>query len=132
MLDKLRLGDIGLIFVAPEQFRSTAFTNALTHREVGAWIFDEAHCLSKWGHDFRPDYLYVSRFIKTRQKDKPSPVFCFTATAKPDVVQDIGEHFRKRLGISLASLTGGVKRENSLYEVHAVPAQTKSPEVLHC
>jgi ATP-dependent DNA helicase RecQ len=130
MLDKLRLGDLGLIFVAPEQFRSTAFTNALTHREVGAWVFDEAHCLSKWGHDFRPDYLYVSRFIKTRQKDKPSPFFCFTATAKPDVVQDIVEHFRKRLGISLETLSGGVNRENLFYEVYAVPTQAKYPEVL--
>lgn len=130
MLDKLRLGDLGLIFVAPEQFRSSAFGKALMHRDVGAWVFDEAHCLSKWGHDFRPDYLYVSRFIKTRQKDKPSPVFCFTATAKPDVVQDIVEHFRKRLGIRLACLTGGVIRENLLYEVHAVPAQAKYPEVL--
>jgi ATP-dependent DNA helicase RecQ len=130
MLDKLRLGDLGLIFVAPEQFRSVAFTKALMHREVGAWVFDEAHCLSKWGHDFRPDYLYVSNFIKNRQKDKPSPVFCFTATAKPDVVDDIVEHFHKRLGISLESLSGGVRRENLLYEVHAVPAQAKYPEVL--
>lgn len=130
MLDKLRLGDIGLIFVAPEQFRSTAFTNALTHREIGAWIFDEAHCLSKWGHDFRPDYLYVSRFIKIKQKGKPSPVFCFTATAKPDVVKDITEHFQKRLGISLQVLSGGVSRENLSYEVCAVPTQAKYPKVL--
>lgn len=130
MLDKLRLGDLGLIFVAPEQFRSTAFTKALTHREVGAWVFDEAHCLSKWGHDFRPDYLYVSRFIKNQQKDKPSPVFCFTATAKPDVIQDIVDHFHNRLGITLQQLTGGVRRENLLYEVFAVPAQAKYPEVL--
>lgn len=130
MLDKLRLGDLGLIFVAPEQFRSTTFTKALMHREVGAWVFDEAHCLSKWGHDFRPDYLYVSRFIKTRQKDTPSPVFCFTATAKPDVVHDIVEHFHNRLGIKLITLTGGVSRDNLLYEVHAVPAQAKYPEVL--
>jgi len=129
-LDKLRLGDLGLIFVAPEQFRSTAFTNALTHRQIAAWIFDEAHCLSKWGHDFRPDYLYVSRFIKNRQKDHPSPVFCFTATAKPDVVQDIVDHFHKRLSITLKTLTGGVRRENLLYEVYAVPAQAKYPEVL--
>ncbi|MEC4749423.1 RecQ family ATP-dependent DNA helicase [Methylomicrobium sp. Wu6] len=130
MLDKLRLGDLGLIFVAPEQFRSIAFTHALAHREVGAWVFDEAHCLSKWGHDFRPDYLYVSRFIKTRQKDKPSSVFCFTATAKPDVVQDIADHFHKHLGITLQTLTGGVRRENLLYEVYAVPTQGKYPEVL--
>lgn len=130
MLDKLRLGDLGLIFVAPEQFRSTAFANALMHREVGAWVFDEAHCLSKWGHDFRPDYLYVSRFIKNREKDKPSPVFCFTATAKPDVVQDICEHFEKRLGVTLETLEGGVARENLAYEVRAVPTQSKYPEVL--
>lgn len=130
MLDKLRLGDLGLIFVAPEQFRSIAFANALMHREVGAWVFDEAHCLSKWGHDFRPDYLYVSRVIKSRQKDKPSPVFCFTATAKPDVVQDICEHFEKRLGITLETLEGGVARENLDYEVRAVPTQAKYPEVL--
>lgn len=130
MLDKLRLGDLGLIFVAPEQFRSTAFANALMHREVGAWVFDEAHCLSKWGHDFRPDYLYVSRFIKKRQKDKPSPVFCFTATAKPDVVQDIRDHFEKRLGITLEALEGGVARENLAYEVRSVPAQGKYAEVL--
>ena len=71
MLDKLLLGDLGLIYVAPEQFRNVAFTEALTHRDIAAWVFDEAHCLSKWGHDFRPDYLYVPRFIKIRQKEKP-------------------------------------------------------------
>lgn len=131
MLDKLRLGDLGLIFVAPEQFRSTAFANALMHREIGAWVFDEAHCLSKWGHDFRPDYLYVSRFIKARQKDKPSPVFGFTATAKPDVVDDICAHFEKRLGVVLDRLEGGVSRENLSYEVYPIPGPTKYATVLH-
>ncbi|NMG72615.1 RecQ family ATP-dependent DNA helicase [Parazoarcus communis] len=130
MLDKLRLGDLGLIFVAPEQFRSTAFTNALMHRQIGAWVFDEAHCLSKWGHDFRPDYLYVSRFIKARQKNAPSPVHCFTATAKPDVVDDICTHFEKRLGIVLDRQEGGVKRENLHYEVRPVPGTLKYGEVL--
>lgn len=131
MLDKLRLGDLGLVFVAPEQFRSVAFANALMHREIGAWVFDEAHCLSKWGHDFRPDYLYVSRFIKARQKDRPSPVFGFTATAKPDVVADICAHFETRLGITLERLEGGVSRDNLAYEVRAVPAATKYAETLH-
>lgn len=130
MLDKLRLGDLGLIFVAPEQFRSTAFANALRHRDIGAWVFDEAHCLSKWGHDFRPDYLYVSRFIKAHQKDTPSPVFCFTATAKPDVVDDICQHFEKRVGIVLDRLEGGVSRENLSYEVHPIPGQAKYGETL--
>lgn len=129
-LDKLRLGDIGLIFVAPEQFRSTAFANALAHREIGAWVFDEAHCLSKWGHDFRPDYLYVSRFIRRTQGAQPSPVFGFTATAKPDVVADICAHFERRLGVALARLEGGVSRNNLDYEVRAVPPQAKHAETL--
>ena len=131
MLEKLRLGDLGLIFVAPEQFRSTAFTNALTYRQIGAWVFDEAHCLSKWGHAFRPDYLYVSRFIKTFQKDSPSPVFCFTATAKPDVVDDICQHFTERLKITLKRLEGSVERKNLRYEVRHVPSTGKYGEILH-
>lgn len=130
MLDKLRLGDLGLVFVAPEQFRSTAFSNSLQHREVRAWVFDEAHCLSKWGHDFRPDYLYVSRFIKRRQQADVSPVFCFTATAQPGVIDDICVHFEKHLGLSLERLTGGVERNNLQYEVHAVPTQAKYGETL--
>lgn len=130
MLDRLRLGDLGLIYVAPEQFRSTAFVNALAYREVRAWVFDEAHCLSKWGHDFRPDYLYVSRFIKKRQPDGAAPVFCFTATAQPGVVADICKHFRQRLEQTLEPLIGGVERENLQYEVHAVPTQAKYGEAL--
>lgn len=130
MLDKLRLGDLGLVFVAPEQFRSPAFARALMQREIGAWVFDEAHCLSKWGHDFRPDYLYVSRFIHAWQKDKPSPVHCFTATAKPDVVEDIWAHFRAQLGIEAERLEGGVSRDNLSFEVRSVPGPAKYGEVL--
>jgi len=130
MLDKLRMGDLGLIFVAPEQFRSPAFTRALMYRDITAWVFDEAHCLSKWGHDFRPDYLYVSRYIRAREKSAPSPVFCFTATAKPDVVDDICAHFRNELGMELARLEGGVSRDNLEFEVRAIPAAAKYGEVL--
>ncbi len=124
MLDKLRLGDLGLVFAAPEQFRSTAFAQALAQREVRAWVFDEAHCLSKWGHDFRPDYLYVSRFIRRNYAD-PAPIFCFTVTAKPDVVEDICRHFEQRLGMRLTRLEGGVERKNLHYEVRAEPTAAK-------
>lgn len=76
VLEKVRLGDIGILLVSPEQFRNSGFTEAIRHREIGAWVFDEAHCLSKWGHDFRTDYLYVSRFIRERYGDALPPIVC--------------------------------------------------------
>ncbi|MDN5870888.1 MAG: RecQ family ATP-dependent DNA helicase, partial [Nitrococcus sp.] len=125
VLEKLRLGDIGIILVSPEQFRNRTFTDAIRQREVGAWVFDEAHCLSKWGHDFRPDYLYVSRFIRTRQGENLAPVCCFTATARGEVVQDLRKHFREALGIELDLFDGGHARENLRYEVMQVAAAEK-------
>ena len=123
-----RLGDIGLIFVAPEQFRSTAFANALMHREVGAWVFDEAHCLSKWGHDFRPDYLYAARFIRelAKQQGGGIPAIAgFTDTAKQDVKAEILEHFRVETGRELTLFEGGVERDNLRFEVRTVGSYEK-------
>ena len=86
---------------------------ALSQREIGAWVLDEAHCLSRWGHDFRPDYHYVGRFIREKAGDEPSPpVLCLTATAKPDVVTDIVDYFQKELKISLRVFNGGSRRNN--------------------
>jgi ATP-dependent DNA helicase RecQ len=90
VLDRVRLGDIGILIVSPEQLRNRTLRKVLAQREIGAWVLDEAHCLSKWGQDFRPDYRYVSRFIREKQPGQPiPPVLCLTATAKPDVVADI-------------------------------------------
>ena len=112
-LDKVRLGDVGILIVSPEQLRSRALRKVLEQREIGAWVLDEAHCLSKWGHDFRPDYRYVGRFIKEKAgKDPIPPVLCLTATAKPDVVADILGHFRDKLGVDLELFDGGASRTN--------------------
>lgn len=113
VLDRIRLGDVAILIIAPEQLRSRSLRKVLAQREIGAWVMDEAHCLSKWGHDFRPDYRYVARFIKeSAGKDPVPPVLCLTATAKPDVVYDIQAYFRERLGIELQLFDGGSKREN--------------------
>ena len=117
-LDRVRLGDAGILIVSPEQFRSETLRRALDQREIGGWVLDEAHCLSRWGHDFRPDYRYVGRFIRQKVGDGPvPPVLCLTATAKPDVREDIVDHFREKLGIELAVFDGGAERTNLAFEV---------------
>lgn len=120
VLERVRLGDVALLYVSPEQLRNASFRKVLETREIGAWVFDEAHCLSKWGHDFRPDYLYASRFIRDLAKTQGVPVppiACFTATAKTDVIQEIIEHFRNALKVELRLFQGGVERDNLTFEV---------------
>ncbi|MBP9228809.1 MAG: RecQ family ATP-dependent DNA helicase [Azonexus sp.] len=118
VLDRVRLGDIGILIVSPEQLRNRTLRKVLAQREIGAWVLDEAHCLSKWGQDFRPDYRYVSRFIREKAGDQPiPPVLCLTATAKPDVVADIVGHFKDRVGIDLRCFDGGATRTNLDFRV---------------
>lgn len=125
-LDRVRLGDVGILIISPEQLRSRALRKVLDQREIGAWVLDEAHCLSKWGHDFRPDYRYVGRFIKKRAENTPvPPVLCLTATAKPDVVTDIVEYFAKQLGIELQVFNGGSERTNLGFAVVPTTASEK-------
>lgn len=126
-LEKVRLGDASILLVSPEQFRNRAFASAIALREIACWVFDEAHCLSRWGHDFRPDYLYVTRFIRERHGEALAPVCAFTATAKRDVVEDLLLHFRSRLGLELTLMDGGVERRNLHYDVMAVEPGQKWP-----
>ena len=117
-LDRVRLGDAGILIISPEQLRSRSVRRALNQREIGTWVLDEAHCLSRWGHDFRPDYRYVGRFIREKAGDEPiPPVLCLTATAKPDVKDDIVRYFRNQLDIELVTFDGGTERSNLIFEV---------------
>ena len=129
-LDKVRLGDAAILLISPEQLRSTSVRSVLAQREVGLWVLDEAHCVSKWGHDFRPDYRYVSRFIKESSGEDVAPVLCLTATAKPDVVSDIRGHFRERLGCELTLLDGGASRTNLSFSVLPTQRATKLADIL--
>ncbi len=117
-LDRVRLGDAGILIISPEQLRSVSVRRALKQREIGAWVLDEAHCLSKWGHDFRPDYRYVGRFIKeSAVADAIPPILCLTATAKPEVVADIQAYFRDKVGAALSLFDGGSTRNNLDFRV---------------
>lgn len=129
-LDKIRLGDAGIVLVSPEQFRNHAFAEAVRLRQVAAWVFDEAHCLSKWGHDFRTDYLYVARFIREHFAAQQPRVACFTATAKPEVIDDLAGHFDTELGIVLERFLGGHERANLAYSVIPVTKAEKAQRVV--
>lgn len=120
VFERIRLGDTAILYISPEQLRSIGVRNVLKQREIGSWVFDEAHCLSKWGHDFRPDYLYAARFIRefAKEQNQPlPPVGCFTATAKKSVIDEIEAHFREELGQDLQLYEGGVERQNLSFEV---------------
>ena len=130
-LDRVRLGDAGILLISPEQLRSRSLRRVLGQREIGAWVLDEAHCLSRWGHDFRPDYRYVGRFIRERAGEGPvPPILCLTATAKPDVINDITRYFRDDLGIKMTVFDGGAKRTNLAFEVIPTTGGEKFSDIL--
>jgi ATP-dependent DNA helicase RecQ len=125
-------GSISLLYVSPEQLRSRSFRKAASQREIGCWVLDEAHCLSKWGHDFRPDYLYVGRFIKDladEQHMAAPAIACFTATAKREVIEEIVEYFRRETGSELFRYEGGVERDNLKFIVQTVGKHSKLPRI---
>ncbi len=117
-LDRVRLGDAGILIISPEQLRSRSLRRALDQREIGGWVVDEAHCVSQWGHDFRPDYRYVGRFIREKAGEgRIPPVMCLTATARPGVVEDVKRQFREKVGVELNVFDGGSERPNLTFEV---------------
>ena len=129
-LERLRLGDAAIVLCSPEQLRSVSLRRALDQREIGAWVLDEAHCLSKWGHDFRPDYRYVGRFIRESAQDGATPpVLCLTATAKPDVKSEIVDYFREQLGVEMRVFDGGSERTNLEFEVKPTSEATKLHDI---
>lgn len=130
-LNRVRMGQAAILLISPEQLRSVSVRSVLAQREIGFWVLDEAHCVSKWGHDFRPDYRYIGRFIREFSGDaKPAPVMCLTATAKPEVVGDITEHFRKRLDVELGLFDGGATRTNLTFSVLATTNESKLGDIL--
>jgi len=79
-------GEFALLYVTPERFRKPEFLEVLAHREVGLLAVDEAHCVSEWGHDFRPDYTRLDEFRAI--VGNPTTI-ALTATATPEVQTDI-------------------------------------------
>ncbi len=87
-IDAMVRGEYRLVYIAPERFKSERFIQALAPLSIALFAVDEAHCISQWGHDFRPDYIR----LKWALKDLGQPqVMALTATATPEVRDDIIE-----------------------------------------
>jgi ATP-dependent DNA helicase RecQ len=113
-LEQAIAGRIKLLYIAPERFQNDDFRAALARVKVSLFAVDEAHCISLWGHDFRPDYLRLRHVVR----DLKSPtVLALTATATPAVRRDIAA----QLGIERAEqVVSGFDRPNLYLEVREV------------
>ncbi|MBM3225072.1 MAG: ATP-dependent DNA helicase RecQ, partial [Candidatus Tectomicrobia bacterium] len=113
-LDRLyacRSGRYKLLYVAPERFRSPRFLQAMAQTRVALFAVDEAHCISQWGHDFRPDYLRLQQAIEHLQHPQ---VLALTATATVEVQDDIV----RQLGCqNMQRFVSGFDRPNLTYRV---------------
>ena len=119
-----RDGAYKLLYVAPERFRNTRFLNAVEQMQVSLFAVDEAHCISAWGHDFRPDYLRLREAIEYLKQPQ---VLALTATATVDVQDDI----MAQLGCpDMQRFVTGFNRSNLTYRVQAQHAMTAKLQLL--
>jgi ATP-dependent DNA helicase RecQ len=110
-IEKLGRGDYRMVYIAPERLRSRPFVDALRSANVSLLAVDEAHCISQWGHDFRPDYLNIGAMRE--MLDNPITV-ALTATATPEVQDDIV----RQLGLGEAArVVTGFARPNLVFHV---------------
>jgi DNA topoisomerase-3 len=114
-------GTLKFLFIAPERLRVAGFPEMLAKRKPSLIAIDEAHCISQWGHDFRPDYRMLGQYLPSL---RPAPVLALTATATPLVQKDIAT----QLGLKEPThFIHGFRRENIGIEiVEALPSQRSS------
>ncbi len=90
VMDDLRNGNLRMLYVAPERFNNERFRENILRTHVSLFAIDEAHCISEWGHNFRPDYLKLAEFGKLCKAER---VLALTATATPKVLRDMQRAF---------------------------------------
>lgn len=122
-LNKIKNGTIKLVYVAPERLESGSFLNLLAEVKVSLVAIDEAHCISQWGHDFRPSYLLIKRLINSFT-EKPV-VLALTATATPQVINDIHQLLKIEQDNTVIT---GFARENLHF--HVVKGQDRDSYII--
>jgi ATP-dependent DNA helicase RecQ len=98
VMDEVRSGQLKLLYVAPERFVNERFCEMIQRTPIALFAVDEAHCISEWGHNFRPDYLRLARFAQLCRAQR---VLALTATATPQVLSDICCFFRIEAGCAV-------------------------------
>jgi ATP-dependent DNA helicase RecQ len=122
----LRAGTLKLLYVAPERLANERFLQTLKHLKLSMLAVDEAHCISEWGHNFRPDYMKLASLAQTLNVPR---VLALTATATPSVAKDIAAAFtiapddmiqtgfhRPNLSLHVTPTLGGLERRTLLLE----------------
>lgn len=124
-IDAISAGKVNLVYTTPERLENDDFLELIKDAGVSLFVVDEAHCVSQWGHDFRPAYLALRQAIK---KLGNPPVMALTATATDEVVEDIV----KQLKIETAEVVHlGIERPNlSFAVVPTVNEETKKEKIL--
>src|SRR5918993_5375940 len=107
-------GDARIVYCAPERFASNVFIEAISHRTIDLIAVDEAHCVSEWGHDFRPDYLRLPQVVE--RLGRPTVMAC-TATATRPVAAEIASRFQMKEPLQVRS---GFDRPNLSFDVVAL------------
>ena len=123
-LENCIFGDIRILYVSPERLSSELFQTKLRHMRVSFITVDEAHCISQWGYDFRPSYLEIA---KIRKLLPGVPVLALTATATPQVVEDIQDKLSPQNTFNVFRMS--FERKNLAYVVRQ--AADKREQLIH-
>ncbi len=124
VLSRAQQGEIKLLYVAPERLENPEFLEAVARIDIALVAVDEAHCMSQWGHDFRPSYLRIRSFIED-MPTRPS-VAAFTATATEAVRNDIVKHLDLHAPLRVVT---SFDRPNLHFAVEQVPKKDKTERV---
>ena len=119
-LDNARFGKTKFLYTSPERIQSKLFIERFKLMNVGLIVVDEAHCISEWGHDFRPSYTKINEL---RQHHPETPIIALTASATPRVKEDIENQLELR---SPKTIEGSVDRQNISYIVKPTLNKIKS------
>lgn len=136
LLDNAVFGKYKLLYVSPERLKTEVFIERMKKANLSFIAVDEAHCVSQWGYDFRPNYLKIAEFRTLFPK---IPLLALTATATPDVVTDIQEklHFSKGQVIQASFYRSNlhyiaIEEENKHTRILTILTQTKSTALVYC